>query len=41
MARRVRHIEGEGIDNCVARAYLARIAANSTEAAPTLAAMLE
>ena len=41
MARRVRHIESEGIDNCVARAYLARIAADSAEAAASLAAMLE
>ena len=41
MARWVRHIESEGIDNCVARANLARIAANSTEAAAILAAMLE
>ena len=41
MARRVRNIESERIDNSVARAYLARIAADSAEAAAILAAMLE
>ena len=41
MARRVRNIESERIDNSVACAYLARIAADSAEAAAILAAMLE
>ena len=41
MARRVRHVESEGIDNCVASAYLARITAHSAEAATALTAVLE